>query len=367
MDKIRILHVVSSLGIDGGVMGVLMNYYRHIDRTKVQFDFLYFIESEKNHIEEIKKLGGEIYYLPRPSIKSYIKYKDFFKENANTYKAVHLHEVYLNSVILPIAKRYGIKHLITHSHATKFSDKKISAIRNKILCLPIKKQANIYLACSKAAGKTVYGEKYVEFGKVKVINNAVNIDRYKYNQDVREKVRNNLKINGKFVVGHVGRFNEQKNHKFIIEIFAEIKKKKPNSLLMLIGDGPLFEHTKEKVKLFALEDSVMFLGRKGNVQDYFQAMDSFILPSLFEGLPVVGVEAQASGLPIILSSDITQEIGLINYTYIGLNQSTEYWAEKVLSIGSNENRMNSYIDVVRAGFNIIQESKKLEELYRDLI
>lgn len=366
MEKVRVLHVVSKLSIGSGVMGVIMNYYRNIDLNKVQFDFLYFIENEKIHKDEITKLGGRCYLLSKPSITSYKKYIDFFKENASKYQAIHVHEVYLNSIILPIANKFGIKHLITHSHATKFSDKRISALRNRVLCLPIKQTANIYLACSKAAGITVYGKRFVESGKVKVINNAINIEKFKFNNDTRDKFRKELHINNKFVIGHVGRFNEQKNHIFLLKIFFELKKKKPSSQLMLIGDGPLFEYIQNKVKTLGIEDSVMFLGRKENVQDYFQAMDSFILPSLFEGLPVAGVEAQASGLPTIMSNNITKEVGLAKYSYISLNESAEYWASKIISMDRNENRLSSYTEVIKSGFDIRDESKKLENLYLNL-
>lgn len=366
LKKIRILHIVSSLSIDSGVMGVIMNYYRHIDQNKIQFDFLYFLENEKNHKVEIENLGGICYSLPKPSVLSYKEYIKFFKLKADNYKAVHLHEIYLNSIILPMAKKFGINHLITHSHATEFSDKKLNDIRNKILCLPINRQATIPLACSKAAGYTAYGKKNVDSGKVKIVNNAVNIDKFKFNPNVREKVRSELCIKDKFVIGHVGRFKEQKNHSFLINVFAELKKKRSNSILMLIGDGPLFENIRKKVKSLNIEDSVIFLGRKNNVQDYFQAMDIFILPSLFEGLPVVGVEAQAAGLPIFMSANITREIGLLNYAYIELRQSAEYWADKILSVDNKVVRHNSYLGVVKAGFDINEESKKLEKFYTNL-
>jgi len=363
MEKIRVLHVVSSLSTGSGIMGVIMNYYRHIDHEKVQFDFLYFIENEITYKNEINKLGGKFYFLARPSVKNYIKYKNFFKENENKYKAVHLHEVYLNLFVLPIAKKYGIKYLITHSHNTKFSDKKLSAIRNRMLCIPIKKQANMYFACSKAAGATLYGQKYVDSGKVIIINNAIDIDRFRFRPDVRTNMRRELQINDMFVVGHIGRFAEQKNHSFLLEIFFEIRKRKANSILMLVGDGPLFEDIKNKAKKLGIKDSVMFLGRKSNVEDYLQAMDVFVLPSLFEGSPVAGVEAQASGLPCFFSNSITNEIDIINSTFASISIEAKKWAELILEYTTNFTRTDTYDYIESANFNIKKEADKLFNYY----
>jgi len=367
MEKIKVLHIVSCLDVSSGVMSFIMNYYRKINREKVQFDFIYFLDNQKKtYKDEITHLGGSCYFLPKPSIRSYGIYKEFFKKNSSRYKVVHLHEVYLNSIILPLAKKYGIKHLISHAHATKFSDIKLRAIRNKILCLPIKRQANMYFACSKAAALKLYGNKYVNSGKVKVINNAIDVEKFKFNNEVRKEIRASLNIDDKFVIGHVGRFNKQKNHTFIIDIFTEVKKRKADSVLMLIGDGPLLEYIVKKVSLLGLEDSVLFLGRKSNVQDFLNAMDLFLLPSLFEGLPIAGVEAQASGLPIIMSTDITEEIGIANYSYVKLSEPAEFWAKKILDFKCNYERSKSYMEVMKAGFDICKEAIKLEEIYCDL-
>lgn len=363
---VKILHVVSTLSIDSGVMGVIMNYYRNIDHKKVQFEFLYFIKAEKNHISEIESMGGECHYLKKPSVGTINDYKTFFNNNASKYKAVHLHEIYLNWFIFPMAKKNGIKFLISHSHATKFSDKPISAIRNRILCIPLKKQANIFFACSKAAGYNAYGKKMMESGKVKVVNNAINIGKYKFDDHVRTEIRNRYSLGDKLVIGHVGRFNEQKNHTFIIDIFNELKKREKRAKLLLVGDGPLMENTKSKVIKLGIANDVIFLGRRGDIPELLSAMDIFLLPSLFEGLPVVGVEAQASGLPIVFSETITREIGLFNYKYIDLDDSANIWAKEILNINLTKDRLDACYKVMKSGFDISQEAKKLEKIYLEM-
>jgi len=365
MKPIRILHVVDSLSQASGMMSVIMNYYRHIDRDEIQFDILYFNETPVNYYDEINRLGGKAYYLKRPSLSSCADYNNFFKEHADKYIAVHLHLAFLNWFILPLAKKNGIKYLITHSHTTSFSDKKLNALRNRLFCLPIKLNANQYFACSKAAAEFLYGKRYVKSGKVMIINNAIEVERYKYNPFVREKVREELNLTDRFIVGHVGRFVNQKNHVFLLQIFAEIKKRKPNSVLLLIGDGPLFEYIKNKAKLLNIEDSVVFLGRKSNVADYLQAMDVFVLPSLYEGLPVIGIEAQTAGLTCYFSDVITKETAITNVFFLSLKDSPVIWAEKILET-SISSRTDMTSKLKEFGFDITQEAKKLGDFYLNL-
>ncbi|WP_075983035.1 glycosyltransferase family 1 protein [Bacillus massilinigeriensis] len=367
MEKIRILQIVSSLSVSSGVMGVIMNYYRHINRNKIQFDFLYFIEDEKNHKDEITELGGNYYLLRKPSIKSYTEYKSFFKENARKYSAVHLHEVYLNSIILPIARKYKIKHLITHVHTTKFSDKRLNAIRNKILCLPIKGQANKFLACSRPAGELYYGKKASNDGRVIVINNAIYCEKFKYNELVRNQKRKEMGLEDNLVIGHIGRFNEQKNHMFLIDIFKDIKWQKEKAKLILVGNGPLLTKVKEKVERLGLKNDVLFLGQRNDISDLLQVMDVFVLPSLFEGLGIVLLEAQCSGLPCYASDVVPQEANVTdNFHYLSLNDKSKKWATEILSAKSENDRSVSYLKVMKYGFDIIEESKKLENLYYEL-
>ena len=364
---IRVLHLVSSLSTNSGVMSVIMNYYRHINREKIQFDFCYFIERNETYEDEIKSMGGHIYLISKPSITNVFNndLKLFFRQNQGIYDILHIHEPHLTFLFAPIAKKYGIGNIITHAHNTKYSDKKINAIRNGIACIPLKRQANHYFACSEAAGKFLYGEKAISDGKVTVINNAIDCCKFKYNEDVRNVVRKELGLEDNFIIGHVGRFIEQKNHTFLIDIFKAIKQRKKNAKLILIGDGELKNKILWKAEQLNLENDVLFLGIRDDVHRLMQAMDVFVLPSLFEGLPVIGVEVQASGLPIVMSKNITREIGLVNYSYIGLEEPADYWAEHIISI-KHRDRRNAYMRIMESGFDIHEEAKKLEKIYSDM-
>ncbi len=363
---IRILHFVSIISINSGVMSFIMNYYRNINRENVQFDFLCWSKGDDIYVDEIKSLGGNIYYIPKPGLSK--KYQkeiiEFFKSKFGVYSILHLHEVFLNMFIPPIARKYGIQHTIAHSHATMYSDKKLSALRNFILCLPIKKMVNHYFACSKDAGYLVYGKKYVDQGKVKIINNAIDCEKFQYNEDTRMKIRKDMKLEDMFVIGHVGRFNPQKNHMFLIDIFYEVSKQKQNSMLMLVGEGPLQEQVEEKIKEKNLSDRVLILNNRNDICDLLQAIDVFVLPSIYEGLGIVLIEAQASGLKcyatdiVPCEAKVTEELA-----YISLKESAFKWANAIIEGQSNFKRQNEIKRVHEAGYDIKTEAEKLERIY----
>ena len=365
----RILHITSSLRKSSGVMSVIMNYYKNIDKEKIQFDFLFFRDLEDTYQDEIEKMGGEVYLSPDPkNILKFIRFiNQFFYNKSNEYIAVHLHEAYLNSLILPVAKKYDIKHRIIHNHATKYSDKKINSIRNKILCIPIKKTANHFMACSEAAGIFLFGKNEIEKNNIYILNNAIEINKFKFCKSIREKIRRELLLEDKLVVGHVGRFNEPKNHVYLIEVFSEVYKKNKNALLILIGEGPLSRKVRSLVKELNLTSKVLFLGLRTDVNELMQAMDIFVLPSLYEGLPVVAVEAQASGLPCIISNSITDEIKITDLvTFKSLNQSPSEWADDILNINNKHSRYDTSRKIIDAGYDIKSAASRLEEYYVNL-
>lgn len=371
---IKILHVLSRLNKGSGVANVVMNYYKNIDRNKIQFDFLYFIKSDNDYINEIKQYGGNIFFMEKPSITGYRQFKkyinDFFKLNASEYKAVQLHEVYLNGFLFPAAKKYGIKNCIAHVHTTKYSDKKLHALRNRVLCLSLKHEATHYFACSKEAGDFYYGKKLARNGKVQIINNAINYKAYVFNPKIRKLYREKFQFGQKMVVGHIGRFNEQKNHKFLIEIFYELLKRKPESFLVLVGNGPLEYKIKEEVKKRKIQSKVLFLGIRDDVPQIIQAMDIFLLPSLFEGLGIVAIEAQISGLPTIVSDRVPKEAKILSsFEAVKLSNSPSEWSEIILTKHLNERSSNRRIDETVLGksrFNIQREAGILEKIYLDL-
>lgn len=355
----------------GGVGTFMYNYQKNFNEDKIKVDYLFFTNNKDGIFDEkVKKLGSNVYILQELKYSNirviYRELNKFFCEHKGEYDIVHVHSPNIAILCLPIAKKYGIKNLIVHSHATMYSDKVINSIRNRILCIPIKKIANIYFSCSKDAGKFLYGKHYMENGKVTVINNAIDCMSFKYNNQVRDEVREVLSIQNKLVIGHVGRFCEQKNHKFLIEIFNEIKKKNTDSILLLVGDGPLIEKIKDQVISMKIEEDVIFLGQRSDINKILQAIDIFILPSLYEGLPLIGIEAQASGLPCFMADTITQEANINDVQYFSLNESANNIANKILNYYSRFIRKDSTNKIKLAGFDIKVEAKKLECFYRNL-
>ena len=363
----RVLHVIGKRP-KGGIGAVVKNYQRYIDKTQVQFDYLIFDDSLEGDFDiYVKNLGSNVYVLPELknqrvfSLASAID--NFFGIYSKDYQIVHLHSPNIAFMILYSAEKYGIRYRIIHSHATLYSDKKLNALRNEILCIPIKQLANIYMACSEAAGDFLYGKNSRDH--VVIVKNAIDCNRYAFNSKKRKEVRQNLELEDKFIVGNVGRFCEQKNQIFLLEIFEEIKKINSHAVLLLVGDGPLLEEVKWKVKQKELEKDVIFLGTREDVPDLLQAMDVFVLPSLFEGLPVIGIEAQASGVPCVISDKVTKELDIFNIKYVSLKKCPKEWADIILEM-KQVNREHGLEKVIEAGYEIHKEALKLQDFYLNL-
>ncbi|MHB1153403.1 MAG: glycosyltransferase family 1 protein [Eubacteriales bacterium] len=362
---VRILHVVSNIGRNMGVLSVVMNYYQYIDKTKIQFDFLYYDESDDGYKVEIEENGGNIFKIQRPSIKNLFKsdIDCFFKENHDNIIAVHIHDVFLTFHIAPLARKYGIKNIITHAHAVKYSSDFLRGIRNYILCLPVNKLSDYKLACSEEAAIWLYGKTKLNSGKIMIINNAINCDKFRYTESKRLKIRNELNIGDEFVIGHIGRFQKEKNQSFLIDIFSEIKTIKPDAKLILIGDGPLFNEIKMKVLRSSFSEDVIFTGIRSDVNDLLSAMDFFVFPSLFESLGLAAIEAQCSGLPCFLSKGVSLKTNIIDCTYMDLQDSAKNWAEKIINTKKSLPRVYNNFLIECSCFNIKNEVKKLEDLY----
>ena len=364
--KTEPVHIAQIMGkwIGGGVESVIMNYYENIDRTKFQFDFICDDDSTNIPYEKIEKLGGKVILVPPyQKVFKYIKtLKKIFKEN--NYKIVHSNINTLSVFPLYAAKKAGVPVRIAHSHSTSNKKEwKKNAVKN-VLRPFSKKNANVYFACSELAARYLFGNKTFEEGKVTIINNAINLEKFKFNQGKREKLRKELKIkDDEFVVGHIGRFVSQKNHTFLIDIFNELRKENNKAVLLLIGQGPLQDQIKEKVRELGIEDSVRFAGQVDNASDYYNAMDVFVLPSLYEGLPVVGVEAQANGLQCYFSTDMTKETKVLKKTkFISLNEGAKKWAKNILNEKNNRTE-DTKEEMTEKGFNIIKEADKLKKIY----
>ena len=367
--KIEVYQIMGKW-IGGGVESVIMNYYENIDRSKIQFTFICDEDSTDIPYEKIEKLGGKVIIVPPyQKVFKYIKkLKEVFKEK--NCKIVHSNINTLSVFPLYAAKKAGVPIRIAHSHSTSNKKEWKKNLIKNILRLFSKENANEYLACSRYAGIYLFGKRMVEKDQVKIINNAIDLNKYKFNNEIRNKLRNELNIsNDTLVIGHIGRFVEQKNHDFLIDVFNEIHKENKDTILLLIGQGPLKEKIKIKVKELGLDKSVRFLGQVDNASDYYNAMDVFVLPSLYEGLPVVGVEAQANGLKCYLSTDMTKETKVLEKTeFVSLKLNAKEWSKKILKgLDKNKREEDTEKEMTEKGFNIKKESKKLEKIYQNII
>lgn len=370
MNKTAILYISDSLKQRFGVTSVIMNYFRNIDKSQIQIDFLVFEDSEKEIIDEIKLSGSSVYFMPKVSVKNMFKvisfFKKFFSKNRN-YKIVHSHFNQIDMLVFPIAKRFGVKHCISHSHNTKYSDYKLRAIRNWLMCLPLKYIADTWAACGVEAGKFLYGKNFMKSSKHLIINNAINIDKFKYDKHLREIKRKELKINDEILIGNVGSCKKQKNQEYLLYVFSELlKKKNPNISykLLIVGDGELRLYLQNLAEKLGISDKVLFLGVRKDISELLQAMDIFMLPSLYEGLPVIGVESQAVSLPCLFSTSITREIDIFNAKFIDLD-NVEKWVEEIINLNF-DNRENNSDSLISKGFSIRHEAVKLLNFYNNI-
>ena len=366
-EPIRIASVIGRY-IGGGVEAVTINYYRNIDKNKVQLDFICDEDSTNIPYEEIERMGGKVIIIPSYSkpFKYHKALKRVLKEG--NYKIIHSNINTLSVFSLFAAKCAGVPVRIAHSHSTTNKKEKKKNLMKQVLRPFSKVFATDYMCCSELAGRWLFGNKEYDKGNVYLLNNAIDLDKFKYKESLRKTKRKELGIkDDTLVIGHIGRFVAQKNHDYLIDIFNEIHKKNNNAILLLAGQGPLMEDIKNKVKELNLEDSVKFLGQRNDANELYQAFDVFLLPSLYEGLPVVGVEAQAAGLLCYLSDDMTKETKVLDITkFMSLNNTPEEWADNILDDVKKYKRIDTSKEMTAKNFNIKEEAKKLEEYYLNL-
>ena len=363
MKKIRILYIVPSLRVCNGIASYAMNYFRNIQKDNIQIDFVIGADEESIYFEEIKKQGSKIFYIPKMGIKNIstvkTQIKNFFQENK--YDIVHCHVLNMGAFYLYYAKKYNVPVRILHSHATKYADKVINNIRNLLLAKMAIKCANVYFACSKMAGDFLFKKR-----KYEVINNAIDVEKFLYNEDTRIKIRKQENIkNDEIVIGNIGRFVAQKNILFLIEIFNKLINEKQNYKLMLIGSGPLEEEIIKKIYECKLEEKIIIKKSITNVNEYLQALEILAMPSLYEGLPVVGIEAQTADLKCLFSETITKEVKITDKVKFLPIKDKECWVVQLKNEHINE-RYDTREIIASKGYDIDTESKKICEKYINL-
>lgn len=356
MEIKRILVVTTTDFGFNGITSVIMNYYRNINRNKIQFDFAIGESIHKDLETEIEYLGGHIFKLPSRKMKliQYIRaLKALVKEKS--YKIVHVHgnsgTLYLDIHAL---KQARVPIRIAHSHNSTCSHK----IIHKILKKSLNKETTIAIACSKLAGDWLFNKEYI------ILNNGIDIEKFAFNSEVRNKYRKEMNLDGKYVLGHIGHFSYQKNHEYLLKTFKEVHDRESNAILMLIGDGKLKQEIENQIKDLGIKDSVLLLGKRSDAAQLMQAMDVFVFPSRFEGLPVVLVEAQTAGLKCIVSDTITKECQITGrLKYLNLNESIDMWVTEVAKCKKSYKRDGIETFIRNSKYNIKNEIKKLEEIY----
>ena len=362
-EPIRVAQVMGKMR-GGGVEAVVMNYYRHIDRSKVQFDFLVDSDSTLIPREEIEALGGRVFKIPPyQHVAEYQRELQRLFEQEG-WRIVHSHINALSVFPLRAAKKAGVPVRIAHSHSTSGKGEHVKNALKTVL----KTQSNRYptyrFACSKFAGEWLFG-KGADF---EVVYNAIDLSRFRFNAGARAQARADLGLVGnQFAIGHVGRFTAQKNHAFLIDVFTEVVKRRDDAVLLLVGTGEAGASVKALVDERGLTERVKFMGQRNDVNRLYQAFDAFVLPSLYEGLGLVGVEAQVSGLPCLLSDSITREVDVTGECKFLPIDNPVVWADEINSLSpySYDDR-KSISSGLFADYNIDLQGKRLTQKYLDL-
>lgn len=368
METVRVAQIIGKLNA-AGVEAVINNYYRNIDREKYQFDYYVEEGGACQPPQELIDLGARYFIIPPSShpLKQIRTLTRHFRENE--YIIVHTNLNTLAPISMYSAWKAHVPVRINHNHTNAGRGETVRNIIKYMLRPFAKCFANAYASCSMYSAKWLFGSKMVEKGKVRLIRNAVETERFLFNRETRDRVRKEMGFEGHFVVGHVGRIYTTKNQIFLVEAFKFVHDKNPKALLLLVGVGkPEYEEElKRKVKELGLEDSVILTGARTDVNELYQAMDVFVLPSLYEGLPVVAVEAQTSGLPCVFSNRITEEVILCDgVQMLSIDGTQELWAEKILA-SEGFVRKNRFEEIRKSGYDIKEESLKLEAFYNSLI
>lgn len=367
---LRILFFIDRLRL-GGIQMLTYDIIKHNDSTKMDIEILNLDDGQEYPLTQtLKKMGVKVYKLKGVWLNTPLDFPHYFKSvesffrDHHNYDVVHMHSSSKNYFILQCAAKWGIQGRIAHSHNTGFQSKNpLTIALGNLMKKPMRKYATNWVGCSKLACEWLFGQGSVERGEAKVILNGIDSSLFVYDEKVRNEIRKEMNLEDKFVIGHVGRFVNQKNHTFLLDIFAEVAKRRDNAVLMLIGIGELMDAMKQKAADLGIADKVLFVGFRDDRNRLMQAMDTFLFPSLYEGLSVVLVEAQASGMPVFASDSTTSETQYSPYMkFLSLKQSAEEWAEEILKQGCVE-RKDMTETIKQSGFEIHSMISNLYNLY----
>lgn len=363
---IRILQFGTGNFGRGGQSTIILNLGMKMNNEEFIFDYYVNEISDEKYIDIINEKGGKVFISKFSKINFITRIKKFIEINKiiKGYKVIHINtdNSFFPFVVGIIGKINKVEKIVIHSHSIKFNGKILRVIGHRILKFFLPLIGNEFLACSKKAAKWLYPRKILN--KIKIINNGIDVEKYKFDLKKRKELREKMNLKNKFVLGNIGRFSYVKNHKFLIEIFNEIQKKEKESILLLIGNGELEHEIRKQVEQLNLKDKVIFLGITDKVEEYLQIMDVFIFPSNFEGLGLVAIEAQAAALKVIASNNIPEEVKLTDYLeFLSLKKSQKIWCEKILQYKNNYERKDTSKIIEKKGYSISNSVKNLKEVY----
>mgnify|MGYP002678004917 FL=1 len=382
-EAVRVLHVLGNTNL-GGAESRIMDLYRHTDRNRVQFDFLVHSGEEGFFEKEIRELGGRIFRVPRFRIYNYFSYrkalKEFFQKH-HEFALVQGHMTSTAAIYLPIAKKAGVKKTAAHARSAGV-DKGLKGTMTRFLRRNLADKADYLFTCSELAGISVYGEKAVREGKTIFIPNAIDCAGFTFDPEKRKKMREEFGLTDALIIGHVGRFHYAKNHEYLLRVFAELCRMSAGAggstaetgadqkyHLILLGEGPLMEDTRKLAEELGVVDRVHFLGNHKNIADYYQAMDYFVYPSRYEGMPGTIVEAQASGLPCLMSDTICREVIVTELVEtMSIEKEPKVWAEGLQRridalVSKQENREKYAAKMAAAGFDVQAQAERMMRFY----
>ncbi len=364
MEPVRVLHVLGSLDC-GGAESMVMNVYRNIDRKKIQFDFVIHTEKACYFSQEVRDLGGRIFIAPKFGIKTAFSYASWWKKifKENNYKIVHIHMISTVKLYIESAKKSSM--VILHSHSTSCRGNMIQKNVKKVLINLVKNKGDYFFACSDAAGVGAFGKEILKCKNYELIKNGIDLEKYRYDNNKRMHYRELLGLENQFVLGHVGSFTEVKNHSFLLDVFKEVKRQNQNSKLLLVGDGPCREEFENKIASLKLEKDVILLGIRDDVPEILMAMDAFVFPSLYEGLGIAFIEAQATGIKCFVSKNVPEEANVLSdlTECIPLENGAFYWAQKIVHASMSNERFSEIEKIENMGYNVKATTKKLEDFY----
>lgn len=352
---VRMIHIVGSMS-PSGIGNFIMNVYRNIDRSKVQFDFIVHEHRDVSFDEEIEALGGRLFYVTRKAVSPLKNFSEIYHViRQGRYRIVFRHtDTSAVAVDLLAAKLGGAKVRIAHSHSTSTPNVRMHKIFQPMLNALCTRR----FACSEAAGKWLYGNKPYD-----VVINAIRMEDFAYNKRMRERMRGKERLAGFLTIGHIGNLLPVKNHLFMLDIMAELVKKHPDARMIFVGDGAMREQIEEKRRLLGLEESVILLGVRTDTGALLQAMDVFLFPSRYEGLPIAMVEAQCSGLPSLVSDVITTDVDVTPLVErMSLERPAQEWADRILALAKRERTAPDYGAFTEKGFDIKKMVRRYEEL-----